>query len=150
VFPLFQTALQNGVKESVVKEAVQQHFEMSKKAIPDVDTLMKMVSAISKRWWVSSGLFFILKIIFFVVFTWSLIFPLFLISRGECEFEDSFVKVSPTPETNLCAVCMENKVSILILPCAHLSVCPECAGSLVECPICRKPFKGYVRAFLTS
>lgn len=64
MFPLFQTALQNGVKESVVKEAVQQHFEMSKKAIPDVDTLMKMVSAISKRRWVSSGLFFILKIIF--------------------------------------------------------------------------------------
>lgn len=57
MFPSFQTALQNGVKESVVKEAVQQHFEMSKKAIPDVDTLMKMVSAISKRRWVSSGLF---------------------------------------------------------------------------------------------
>jgi Zinc finger, C3HC4 type (RING finger) len=54
------------------------------------------------------------------------------------------------PESpNLCVVCMEEKVSILILPCAHLCVCPECAGSVGQCPLCRKPFKGYVRVFLT-
>ena len=48
----------------------------------------------------------------------------------------------------LCKICMENKVSIVILPCAHLCSCTNCASSLKTCPICRKQFKGYVRAFL--
>jgi baculoviral IAP repeat-containing protein 2/3 len=49
----------------------------------------------------------------------------------------------------LCNICMENKVSIVILPCTHLCSCAYCASSLRNCPICRKSFKGYIRAFLS-
>lgn len=53
-------------------------------------------------------------------------------------------------DSNLCVVCLEKKVSIVILPCAHLCVCPDCAGCMVQCPLCRKDFRGYVRVFLSS
>lgn len=49
----------------------------------------------------------------------------------------------------LCKVCMQNRVSIVILPCAHLSSCEKCSIFLRKCPICRSNFKGYVRAFLS-
>lgn len=52
-------------------------------------------------------------------------------------------------EDMLCKICMEKKVSIVILPCGHLCLCTSCTSSLKnECPFCRKPFRGYVRAFI--
>ena len=73
----------------------------------------------------------------------------------EEEIDDDFVHVSCegltlTEDSNLCVICMDKKVSILVLPCAHLCMCPECAGCMTHCPLCRKTFKGYVRVFLTS
>jgi len=39
-------------------------------------------------------------------------------------------------EINECKVCFENEIDCLLLPCAHLAICSECAGELKKCPIC--------------
>lgn len=50
----------------------------------------------------------------------------------------------------MCKICMDKKVAIVILPCGHLCLCADCASCLKnDCPICRKPFRAYVRAFLS-
>jgi hypothetical protein len=80
----------------------------------------------------------------------------FIFWRDQVSSEDNAVAVSNTQElqaqalqTNTCVVCLDKKVSIVFLPCAHLCACAECAGDLDKCPLCRRHFKGYVRAFLS-
>ncbi|MDP0561598.1 MAG: RING-HC finger protein [Candidatus Endonucleobacter sp. (ex Gigantidas childressi)] len=36
-----------------------------------------------------------------------------------------------------CKICLDEKVSILFLPCAHIACCRNCSSSLRKCPICR-------------
>lgn len=48
-----------------------------------------------------------------------------------------------------CKVCLEAAVSVVFLPCGHLSCCAECAPALKNCPICRANIKGSVRTYLT-
>ncbi|XP_068144797.1 death-associated inhibitor of apoptosis 2 [Drosophila tropicalis] len=50
-------------------------------------------------------------------------------------------------DARLCKVCLDNEVAVVFLPCGHLVTCNQCAR-VVECPLCRTPIKGYVRAFL--
>lgn len=40
-------------------------------------------------------------------------------------------------ETEKCVVCLEKERKVLLLPCAHLMLCVECARKLTFCPICR-------------
>ncbi|KAH9510064.1 hypothetical protein Btru_043410 [Bulinus truncatus] len=47
-----------------------------------------------------------------------------------------------------CKICMDKDVEVVFLPCGHLVSCAECAGALNDCPVCRKPLKGTVRAFI--
>lgn len=50
----------------------------------------------------------------------------------------------------MCKICMDKKVAIVILPCGHLCLCADCASCLKsDCPMCRKPFRAYARAFLS-
>ena len=49
-----------------------------------------------------------------------------------------------------CKVCTREKVSIVVLPCGHLSTCERCSLFLPSCPICKGPFSGYVRVHLVD
>lgn len=37
-----------------------------------------------------------------------------------------------------CAVCLQNRKTVLFHPCMHLCCCNECSGKLQKCPICRR------------
>ena len=45
-------------------------------------------------------------------------------------------------------ICMDEEVSIVLLPCGHLVSCVKCAPALRKCPICRNGIKGTVRTFM--
>ena len=49
----------------------------------------------------------------------------------------------------LCKICCEKKISVLILPCGHLSVCSQCCSfsTLKKCPVCCGAMKGFVNVF---
>nr|AIZ98906.1 inhibitor of apoptosis proteins 2 [Azumapecten farreri] len=71
-------------------------------------------------------------------------------SSGENSFKSDIVKENDSLRDQLtCKVCLEAPVSIVFLPCGHLSCCGECAPALKNCPICRANIKGSVRTFLT-
>lgn len=40
------------------------------------------------------------------------------------------------PASGVCRVCNENSVSVLVLPCRHLCLCPQCEPVSDKCPIC--------------
>lgn len=40
-------------------------------------------------------------------------------------------------ESRLCKICMEEELTILFLPCAHILSCEKCASKTKECPVCR-------------
>ncbi|KAH9487776.1 hypothetical protein Btru_068733 [Bulinus truncatus] len=50
-------------------------------------------------------------------------------------------------EQTLCKICMDSEVEVVFLPCGHLVSCKDCSVALSDCPVCRKPLKGMVRAF---
>ncbi|XP_071112883.1 baculoviral IAP repeat-containing protein 7-B-like [Haliotis cracherodii] len=50
-------------------------------------------------------------------------------------------------EQRLCKVCQENEISVIFLPCGHLTCCSQCATSLSECPICRGKINGSAKAY---
>ncbi|XP_034980047.1 baculoviral IAP repeat-containing protein 7 [Zootoca vivipara] len=52
-------------------------------------------------------------------------------------------------EERMCKVCMDKDVSIVLVPCGHLVVCPECAPNLRRCPICRGVIRDSMKAFLS-
>ncbi|XP_033740988.1 baculoviral IAP repeat-containing protein 2-like [Pecten maximus] len=74
--------------------------------------------------------------------------------NGPCLHEDStksdILKENDALRVQLtCKVCLQAPVSIVFLPCGHLSCCAECAPALKNCPICRSNIKGSVKTFLT-
>ncbi|XP_056638627.1 RING finger and SPRY domain-containing protein 1-like [Diorhabda sublineata] len=40
-----------------------------------------------------------------------------------------------------CTLCYDQKASIRLLPCEHSGFCSSCAKQLIECPMCRSPFR---------
>ncbi|KAH9510104.1 Baculoviral IAP repeat-containing protein 7-A [Bulinus truncatus] len=51
-------------------------------------------------------------------------------------------------QQTVCKICLENEVAVVFLPCGHLVSCTECSSAVRNCPMCRAPVKGVVRAFL--
>lgn len=45
----------------------------------------------------------------------------------------------------MCKICCEMAVSIVFLPCGHLTSCAQCAPALKTCPVCRTEIKGSVK-----
>lgn len=52
--------------------------------------------------------------------------------------------VKEDDDDRACAVCMENRITHLCVPCMHFVLCPECAPQLKDCPMCREPIKSYL------
>jgi len=52
-------------------------------------------------------------------------------------------KEAEVPKEHQCSICMDKRVSVLTMPCAHMSMCDGCATELFKqgddkCPICKK------------
>lgn len=65
-----------------------------------------------------------------------------LYSPEAVEAGSAFVRDHPTFEVssnNVCAVCFDDPIDVVIDPCGHIVVCAGCAGRLNprKCPICR-------------
>ncbi|CAC5379793.1 BIRC7_8 [Mytilus coruscus] len=48
-----------------------------------------------------------------------------------------------------CKICLDEPVSIVFLPCGHMTACANCAPALRRCPICRAFIKGTVKAIIS-
>ena len=46
-----------------------------------------------------------------------------------------------------CVVCLEAKMTHIVVPCGHYCLCEECAWGLTLCPMCRAPIKQTLRVF---
>ncbi|XP_023710490.2 baculoviral IAP repeat-containing protein 2 [Cryptotermes secundus] len=79
-------------------------------------------------------------------------------SSGQCKVETS-ASASATQENiseekviddaRVCQICFVEERGVVFLPCGHLVACVKCAPSLSTCAVCRQPFSGTVRAFLS-
>ena len=45
-------------------------------------------------------------------------------------------------------ICMDQEIGKILLPCGHVISCENCAPMLKNCPMCRKPVKRTVKAYL--
>jgi hypothetical protein len=52
-------------------------------------------------------------------------------------------------EQKICKVCFENDANMVFIPCGHLVVCENCSDRLRECPVCRRPIQGVLKAYLS-
>lgn len=52
-------------------------------------------------------------------------------------------------DARVCLICYTEERGVVFLPCGHLVACVKCAPSLSTCAVCRQPFTGTVRAFLS-
>lgn len=52
-------------------------------------------------------------------------------------------------DARVCQICFMEERGVVFLPCGHLVACVKCAPSLSTCAVCRQPFTGTVRVFLS-
>ncbi|KNC50820.1 uncharacterized protein AMSG_06724 [Thecamonas trahens ATCC 50062] len=55
--------------------------------------------------------------------------------------------IAADEDANLCVVCMDNRIDVILLECGHVCACSECADSLDECPMCRANIVRAVKMF---
>ena len=51
------------------------------------------------------------------------------------------------PSSNLCVICLDEKATHAIVPCGHQCLCPDCAGFVDKCPMCRVAKQSVIRIF---
>ena len=73
-----------------------------------------------------------------------------IISNGQYfELKEAYgLGAQKTPDSDdiLCVVCLTNKKDVLSLPCRHVSLCDECAKTMMasankNCPVCRNEIR---------
>ena len=47
-----------------------------------------------------------------------------------------------------CKMCLDKKMEVLFLPCAHLAVCGTCAPTFSKCLICRSEISEFIKVFI--
>lgn len=60
-------------------------------------------------------------------------------------------KKKSIPTGSLCAICYEKQISVMVLPCRHVSMCSQCSIKLesnAKCPICRKDVEESIEIYL--
>ena len=50
-------------------------------------------------------------------------------------------------DENMCKICYENTMDVLLYPCGHVVICAGCAQKLSDCPVCRKAITDIVKIF---
>ncbi|XP_076444922.1 uncharacterized protein LOC143282920 [Babylonia areolata] len=48
----------------------------------------------------------------------------------------------------VCKICMDERSSVVFLPCGHMVACTDCAVVLKNCPLCRADIRGTVKAHM--
>ncbi|XP_065843608.1 baculoviral IAP repeat-containing protein 7-like [Oscarella lobularis] len=66
---------------------------------------------------------------------------------NEDELREKIVELENRIDANLCKICFEDDMDVLLEPCKHLVVCSACALSIRLCPTCRKDINGKVKIF---
>ena len=51
---------------------------------------------------------------------------------------------------NTCAVCLDNAINVVLIPCGHMCSCSQCSNKLSNCPICRSAIVQRVHVFHPS
>ena len=57
-------------------------------------------------------------------------------------------KEKMTRDAHARQICMDQEIGKMLLPCGHVISCENCAPMLKNCPMCRKPVKRTVKAYL--
>lgn len=65
---------------------------------------------------------------------------------GEESLEE---KLERMQEERMCKICMDAEVSVVFLPCGHLSCCVGCANGMNSCPMCRRAIHDKRRIYLS-
>ncbi|MQL82343.1 hypothetical protein Taro_014817 [Colocasia esculenta] len=52
-------------------------------------------------------------------------------------------------ERRVCKVCMQQEVSVLLLPCRHLCLCKQCEARLDACPVCNAVKNASLQIFMS-
>eukprot|EP00040_Diaphanoeca_grandis_P021890 m.116961 g.116961 ORF g.116961 m.116961 type:complete len:1015 (-) comp28547_c0_seq3:87-3131(-) len=61
--------------------------------------------------------------------------------------DDTVIDVGASTETELCKICLQSKIDIVLVPCGHQAFCFSCAMQIQECAICRQNIKEVVRVY---
>eukprot|EP01062_Namystynia_karyoxenos_P052966 TRINITY_DN4268_c0_g2_i1.p1 TRINITY_DN4268_c0_g2~~TRINITY_DN4268_c0_g2_i1.p1 ORF type:complete len:467 (+),score=134.06 TRINITY_DN4268_c0_g2_i1:93-1403(+) len=62
-------------------------------------------------------------------------------------------KVTKAEGSEACSICMENKKTVVLLPCRHLCLCAACVRDVLKldapsCPLCRQPITDIIDVYL--
>jgi hypothetical protein len=56
------------------------------------------------------------------------------------------------PDESLCVVCISNRKTVVLLPCRHMCVCPDCVQAILQvepaCPLCRAQVEDTIKVFV--
>lgn len=52
-------------------------------------------------------------------------------------------------ELRKCKICYDNEYNSVFIPCGHVIACVKCAAILIECPVCRSPFKNVMKVYFS-
>lgn len=66
--------------------------------------------------------------------------------------ESEIAKKSDVAEdSDLCKICLDNELDVLVMPCKHLCLCSECADMIKNkgqnCPMCRSAVDELIKVF---
>jgi hypothetical protein len=61
--------------------------------------------------------------------------------------EETLTVLKAKAEENLCKVCFETEMDVILMPCRHLVVCQNCAALLNSCPTCRQQIGSIQRVY---
>ena len=77
------------------------------------------------------------------------------LSQPEVRNHSAEAPMRPEPdqiESALCVVCISNPKTVLLLPCRHVCVCPECCEAMLQmeplCPLCRANVDTHLEIFV--
>jgi hypothetical protein len=77
------------------------------------------------------------------------------LSQAEIRNHTAELPIGQQPDQNdstLCVVCINNPKTVVLLPCRHMCVCPECCRSMLQveplCPLCRAHKESHIEAYM--
>ena len=74
--------------------------------------------------------------------------PLNINNKKEMNAEKSKLQISESNIQHLCAICYVNQIQVVLGPCGHKCLCPECYKSkkdqLKKCPLCNKNIELFI------
>ncbi|MEO5351399.1 MAG: hypothetical protein H7836_17420, partial [Magnetococcus sp. YQC-3] len=139
--PIVVAVLKMGFEYADVRDAIAVDLKGKRKALTDMSDLVEATLLIAKN-----------KILKKEEMTEK---DIHFQRAGSSQQKSSENEISPLHTTEeidsriACKICLQKKLSIVLLPCGHFASCEVCTVSLEKCPICRGDCKGYVRVYMS-